>query len=208
MFNLKSAFFVLSMTVASFASADIIIDPGPGNFPGDENILFNDPDLTNDGPLVRGVTNNTMFLFNFFDAGEDLHVNGGQARIEALNDDGYQALSLEFDQDDIAFLTYIMNINVFDAAGDGQVTFFGTVFGGSEVNLGTYDIGAMGENWFRFSTTEGDLIDSLRFTTTVDVQDLRQNRVGGAQVVPEPASLAAMAMGIGLISNRIRRRKK
>jgi hypothetical protein len=206
MFNLKSVIFVFSIAAASIASADIIITPGPGNFPGDENILFNDPNLTNDGPLVRGISNQTQFLFNYFDAGEDLHVNGGQALVEPFSGDGYQALSLEFDQDDVAFLTYIMNINVFDDAGDGTVHMYATPYGGSEVDLGVFDIGATGENWFRFSTTNGDMIRQIRFTTDVDVQDIRQNRVGGVQVVPEPASLAAIAMGLGIIANRKRRK--
>jgi hypothetical protein len=208
MINLKSVFFVFGVTAAVVSPAAIVVTPGPGNFPGDENILFNTGGLINDGPLVQGISNQTNFLFNYFDAGEDLHVDGGQARINSLNDDGYQALTFEFDQDDVAFLTYIVNMNVLNAAGDGFVTWYGTTFGGSEVNLGTFDLSATGENWFRFSTTGGDYIDQLRFTTTVDIQDIRQNRVGGVQVVPEPASMAALAIGFGAIASRIRRRKK
>ena len=208
MINLKSLFFVLGCAAVAVSPAAIVITPGPGNFPGDENVLFNDPGLLNDGPLVQGISNQTQFLFNFFDAGEDLHVNGGQALIEPFSGDGYQALTWEFDDDNVAFLTYIVNLDVFNAAGDGQVTWYGTTWGGTEVNLGTFDIGSAGANWFRFSTTAGDFIDQLRFTTTVDLENTQQHRVGGAQVVPEPASMAALALGFGAIASRIRRRKK
>jgi hypothetical protein len=208
MINLKSACFVLGIAVSGFASADIIVEAGPGNFPGDENVLFNVGGIITDGPLVQGITNQTNFLINYFDAGEDLHVNGGQALIEPADQVGYQALTIEFDDPTVAFRTYIMNLDVLNDAGSGQATFYGTTYGGTEVNLGTFDIGDAGQNFFRFSTTNDDWIQTLRFTTTVDLENIQQNRVGGAAVVPEPASMAALAFGIGAIGTRIRKRKK
>ena len=109
------------MALSAGARADIVMDQNPGNFPADENILFNQPNLPSTGNLVQGVTNQTAFIVDF-NSTTSLLANGGQARVEGQTVD-YQDLSISLADSLASFTTLILNIN---ASGAGTVNITAT----------------------------------------------------------------------------------
>lgn len=185
------------LAAAAFSSADIFIDPTPGNIPDDENVLYNEGSLIDNGPLVQGWTNQSHTVIDNYGAGEDLITPpGGQARIEAA-DGSFTALIISPHDPSQAFGTIMLNIDVLDSETDGFVNFN---FDG--VDYGNWALDNKGENWFRITTTLGSSIDELKLTSTVQLSDVQQVRVG-FNAVPEPASMAALGLGaLALIRKR------
>lgn len=182
------------------ASASILIIPSPGNFPGDENILFNQPGLLASGPVVQGKSHMTHFTVDYYDAGEDLTTPpGGQARVVAV-DDRFTTLTVSLNDPQATFQTYIWNLN---AVAPGNVTFTVERTGGAD-HVESFAMGEAGENWFRFQAQDDAMI-SIRFNADVDIAEVKQNRMGGMNVVPEPATMGALAIGALAL---LRRRKK
>lgn len=173
---------VLALAVP--ARADIMIVPGPGNVPGDENILFNEPGLVGTGNPVQGITNNTDFIVNFLGTETLTTPSGGQARIEG-EDGAFDDLTVTLDMIGAVYTSLIFNLN---AADDGQTTIRVFEDNGAETSA-TFDIDQNGENFFIITAINNQLISSVHVTTTVPLQDIRQIRMGGA-AVPEPSSIA------------------
>src|SRR6266480_4258528 len=74
--NMRTKLFII-IGLALFCSASawaITITPGPGNFPGDDNVLFNDPSLMHDGTLVQGNFNGSGngFIVDFMSSSNDM----------------------------------------------------------------------------------------------------------------------------------------
>jgi len=182
------------------ANADIVILPGPGNIPGDENVLYNEDGLLDNGPVVQGITNQSDLIVNFFDAFEDLTTpSGGQARIEAV-DGGFTDLSIALDGVPNTFTSLILNLN---AIADGSVDFTVQQAVGDPF-MGTFDLDGEGENFFRIIASNGQLMTQVTLHTDVDLQDISQVRIGGA--VPEPGTFLALGVGLAVLVARRRRR--
>ncbi len=196
------------LAAVGVAHADIIFFSGPGNFPGDENILFNEPGLVNQGNPVEGLTNNTGFIVAFL-SDETLDTPaGGQARVAAL-DGSFDDLSIFLDNNPIAgYTSLILNIN---ALADGFVNFTVDQLVGPDVNA-SFALTGGGQNFFRIQAINGQYILNTSFTTTVGVEDVRQVRIGGSttdfnpdgEPVPEPATmlLGGGALGVAFLRKR------
>jgi hypothetical protein len=194
------------LLIAQLSSAAIIIEGGPGNFLNDENILFTVPGLTLSGNPVEGVSNNTNFII-LYTSDEQLVANGGQARVEG-QDGGFKAMAVQPELGIVGFTSFIMNLP--GAQTDGSVTITVDQMFGSSVSA-TLSRDSNGANWYRIHATGSEFLTKVSFTTTEDVDDIRQVRIGGLgeytppQEVPEPTTMALM--GVGLAAAAFMRRR-
>lgn len=184
------------------AQAILVIDPTPGNLPDTENVLFNVEGLIATGSLVQGILNTSEVIVDFYGAGEDLVTPpGGQARVASV-DGLYTSLTTQMTDPSLGISAYQFNINAKEA-GDVTIDLY---MGGGVAFSGTFAIVAGGENWFKVYGTEGEVLDKVTMSSTGQIQDVRQNRIGAAPLpVPEPSALAGLGVGLALL---LRRRMK
>ena len=197
-----SACLTAGLMGAGAAHGTLMIEQGPGNFQGDENVLFNPDDaLQDNASTVQGRTNQTSTLVDFFGAGEDLTTpSGGQARVEAV-DGAFNDLSIALNEPGSTFATLILNIN---ADADGSVEFNVDQLIGADL-VQSFMLDGGGENFFRISAIDGQRITSVSLSSDVDLQDVRQIRIGGIEdeggnppaEVPEPGT--ALLLGLGAL---------
>jgi hypothetical protein len=196
--------------------ADIVIATG-NNPQTDENVLFNETGLAQTGLTVQGITNNSGFIVDF-EGTESLNTpSAGQARIEA-DDGGFTDLAISLNDPTASFTSLILNINLVNISGDGDGTVQFTVdqlVGPAFV--GSFSVDEAGSNFFTITAINGQRITRVTLASTVeirDIGDIRQIRIGGAgitdgeePVIPEPATLSLIGLGLGTLG-LIRRRCK
>jgi len=211
----------MCLFVSNGAQAGVIFGTGnPGNA-GTDNVIFNacTANVT-DGTTVNGCLNTDhTALVDFFNAGESLHVDGGQARIEAT-DGSFTQLEFGFNNPLDGFTKAIFNINTDAADEDGTITITVNFLGGlpASVTSSPFNV-ANGSNFFYVVSDGGDVIDSVFFKSSIGLdsvlfQDTRQVRLGGEGIeettgdvsIPEPAMLSMLGLGLLGAAARYRRR--
>jgi len=185
---------------ASEARATAILLSGNDPQLGDENVLLSTA-LT--GNPIFGKTNDTG-LFVRFTGSENLTAPAnGQARIEAAD-----ALftSLMIDVPSGSFTSLILNP---DATMDGTVDFTVTTNTGVQV-FNDIALSGSGNNFFTFTTIDGQRYLSIAFEADVPLADAAQFRIGGAQPdvadVPDAASTLSL-LGLGVAGIAVARRR-
>lgn len=200
---------VASVGVRSARAAIIFYPHQPGAVQPDENLLFNDPSLTLQGTTVDGITNTSGTLFDITGQ-ETLLADGGQAKVSGL-DGTFTSMSIVPDAADTFFTEFEANLLVYSSRGPtptGTVTVTATNKLGV-VTTNSYSVGA-GQNFFGLLATDPDLLRLITISSTVDLADIRQIRVGGLvgpESVPEPATLALFGVGLFAAAGRLRRRR-
>lgn len=181
------------------AGASVIFSTKATLPPPREEVQFNDSELVLNGMMLQGRTNQTDSIIEFT-GDEPLFTRGsGQAGI-AAEDGGFTSLIIE-PQDDLLIFTGI-GFNLF-ATENGSVTITAVTNTGEESE--TFDIRRNGQNRFVLTLDDDDqFLQSVRFTTTADLSDVRQIRLQNLTVIPEPATLGLLGMG-GLLALRRRR---
>ena len=198
----KKMFLVLMAVVlmwASEAQATAILTIG--NDPQlDENVLLN---TGLSGNPIFGTTNQTGLDVRFT-GNEDLTAPAnGQARIEAV--DGFFT-SLIIDLPNGSFTSLIFNP---DATMDGTIDFTATTNTGVQV-FNDIALSGSGNNFFTFTTIDGQRYLSIAFEADVPLADAAQFRMGGAQPdvadVPDAASTLSL-LGLGVAGIAVARRR-
>ncbi|MGH8682025.1 MAG: PEP-CTERM sorting domain-containing protein [Burkholderiales bacterium] len=181
-----------ALLVASTANAALIVDTGVSNA-GTDNVVFNPCDAPVSGPalIVEGCLNTNLALVVRFAAEENIEANGGQARVDSTDADGFSQLRISVPSSTFAKL--VLNIN---SELDGLVTFTDGV--------DTSAAFALDDNGQNFFTITGGPFNFIEFTTFVGetqtdmVEDVRQVRIG-LQAVPEPASLLLAGLALAAL---------
>ncbi len=198
----------ITLLGASIANATIIYTPGNFPQPNEENILYNQPGLLSGPALtVTGTTQQSGFTISF-NSNENLFTPAqGQSRVQAQ--DGGFAL-LNFTLPGATLQDVIFNLNsVNQAAGTATVTVTEFDGGGSNFALALGN----GSNFLTIFGINGDLISSVRISSSIDITDNRQVRVSGAAPrtppnnVPEPSTLLLVSSLLMLTGVVTRRRK-
>lgn len=184
----------------------------------DENVLFNDPLISMDGNPVLGKTNMTARKVKF--TGDvNLHPDGGQAKLVAQNPPNttFTDLTTMLDLPNTTFKSLSFNINPPQSQGPpvdlgtDTITLFGTNLGMTTTT--NFSIPSNGLTFFGVIVDGNSSLDSVALTGNVNIDDIRQIRIGGFGVkpmdppseVPEPASMALLGMGALPLLRRLRR---
>jgi len=208
-----AALSTLSLAVAAPAQAGLVISLGRSDFQPDENLLFNGDDLADEGLTVQGWTNNTHEVFDITGQEELVTPSNGQARVDATADSELGYALVDALRPLVYFTEFEANLHV---GGPTSGTFTVTACTQSGTcQSGTFALDS-GENAFSVAATAGDVIDTVQFQSTVEVDDVRQIRLGGVQEidapgpppqqVSEPGVLALMSFGLAGLAVYRRRR--
>jgi hypothetical protein len=214
----KALLTALLLATASMASATIVVLEGPGNFAGDENVLFQDDDTGN--PL-GAVTNQTNTGVNFTSNQVLSAPSGGQARVESNTATDLSNLGIDLVDPLLFFTTAIFNI---DATANSSIALSvdwvcatgATCAGGATGTFNNnFNIGQNGENFFRIQAVDNQLIDNISFTTAASaavIENVSQIRLGGVtdeeggggpSEIPEPMTMGLFGGGLlGLATYR------
>jgi hypothetical protein len=194
--HLLTAVGVVLLLSASEAQATAILTVGNVPQP-DENVLLN-TGLT--GNPIFGTTNQTGLAVRFTSVEDLTAPANGQARVEGA--DGLFSY-LMIDIPNGTFESLIFNP---DATADGLIDFRVTTNTGVQL-FNDYQLDANGQNFFTFTTDAAQSLVSVEFLADVDLADVQQVRIGGAQVsVPDPASTFSL-LGFGLVGLAAARRR-
>ena len=191
----------------------ITITPGPGNFPNDDNVLFNDGSLMHDGTLVQGNFNGNGngFIVDFTSSSNDmmLHGNGGQARIEGAGTNSpFTNLSFGL-EGGATFTTAILNP---DVTINGMIQFTVTFIDGvGSPHIESFTVDGNGQNFFRINADGTERITQITFDLTgTQAVDAAQFRIGGfapGGAVPEGGATVTL-LAVSLIATELVRRTR
>ena len=184
----------LLVGAGSGAQADIIFDPSPAGT--SNNVLFNaQPTQTSVGTVLGNLNNphNTVVQFQ---SNENLTVPSvGQARIEAAVG-GFNLLNVTLAAPNTGFEEAVFNLNA-SANGTATITVFNQLGGFETFNL---SLNGGGQNFFHLTTDEDQVLTRVLISTTVDLADVRQVRLGDIVNLdtPTPTQVPGPIAGAGL----------
>lgn len=195
-----AAFALATAFAPAGAEAAVTVCTSPGCVQPDSNVLF---DTSQIGNPVQGTLNDQPDVMITFRGEESLTTtsSNGQARIEGT--DGNLTFLEILAGDGLTFNEVEFNLNAL-ADGFATLTFLGT--GGA--TLFVSDPLAISANGQNFLGGFGEAFTGVQISTTAQLADVRQVRLGGIQsAVPEPGTWAMMLLGFGAMGFQMRRRR-
>ena len=193
-----------AVALSTPAAATVEIYSSPGVIQPDENVLYK-PSNTPPATTAFGTTNQTDTSITFTSTEPLQTPPNGQALIE--NVDGV-INNLNFFATDPTLGFNEVELNLFGGPGTtatgGTLTFtdqFGMDFS-TAVTINN------GQNFYSAEALHGQVIKNVSFVLNGDIADVRQVRVGIANIpaVPEPKTWAMMLIGFGAVGYSMRRR--
>lgn len=176
------------VATAVSAPANVIFELGNHPQPGEENIIFGTKET---GTTISGFTNISHTLVQFSSTTDVLvQPSSGQADVHAqdgaINDISISAPGFTFT--DLIFNLQIGKLG--SSVADVTVNLLNEAPATFMYTLGN------GQNFLTIVASGGERITSVDITDTTGFADLRQPRISGLALIPEPASLFLLGSGL------------
>ncbi len=201
------AFAVLSLCSAMSARADIFVVAR--NVPQtDENVLLNNSLV---GNAIFGLTNQTQLSVRFAGQESLTAPANGQARVTAtVGTFNNLTIDLSSATSGLATGTFTSLILNPDAVADGVLTITVTEDNGTINTFSMLALTGSGQNFFTITAVAGQRIRSVNIASSVELADVAQVRIGGAQnnPIPEPTTMLLLGSGLVGVFAKVRRRRK
>jgi hypothetical protein len=175
--------------LTGLAHADVIFYTTTQPLAGSENVVFNVPGLISTGTLVQGQLGVSGHVYDFIGTESLTTPVDGQARVVA-SDGAFTFLDIRPNTGVFSFTGMNFDIN---AAADSDVTLTVTEADGDVISS-SFVVNGAGSNPFTIEAVSGDVITGVTISSTSSLTDVRNFRIAGS-AVPEPSSMAALALG-------------
>ncbi|MBA3357582.1 MAG: PEP-CTERM sorting domain-containing protein [Pyrinomonadaceae bacterium] len=204
-----SAALLVGLAWAGSARADIVVVSG--NVPQvDENVLLN---TGSTGNPIFGLTNMTQLSVRFTGQETLTAPANGQARVTAATGT-FNNLTIDLSSATSGaatgtFTSLILNP---DAVADGTLTITVTEDNGMVNTFSLLALSGSGQNFFTITAVAGQRIRSVNIASNVELADVAQVRIGGAQQqqqpIPEPMTMLLLGTGLAGVAAKVRRHRK
>lgn len=222
--SLAAAIVASTVSFAGSAVAGLIVDTGGGNFPGDQNVLFNacnGNEVTGPSTTVTGCLNQDKNVLVDFTSNENLVVSGGgQSALGDADGNGFTTLDITIRtlvpaqaQNFGTLITFVVGNNFRNGQPQSGTLKITASFVDATTQFESFSFGESGNNIFRIST-DGQLFTKINFQVTsgsaigqVVFDEFRQTRIGEVTGVPEPGTIALLGIGligVGVLAKRRR----